>query len=191
MASQLQNRIVGSIILIALAVIILPELLDGKQVREQEQFAAMPMQPDADVVEKTVVLPAEDLGGTPIDLAPPEPLPETVELTNDDAPQVASTPEADTETAPAKPAEPVTSDLSQPGYVVQLGAFSNADSVNALISELKAKNFAAYSEKVEVNGKTLIRLLVGPALTEAELQQQLPELKKLTGLDGRVVRFEP
>ncbi|RUO74333.1 SPOR domain-containing protein [Pseudidiomarina sediminum] len=191
MASQLQNRIVGSIILIALAVIILPELFDGQQVREQEQFAAMPIQPDADVVEKTVVLPTEDLGGTPIDLAPPKPLPDTVELTSDDAPQVSQAAETSSETPANKPAEPVTSDLSQPGYVVQLGAFSNAESVNALIRELKAKNFAAYSEKVQVNGKTLIRLLVGPALTEAELEQQLPELKKLTGLEGRVVRFEP
>lgn len=188
MASQLQNRIVGSIILIALAVIILPELLDGKQVKQQQELAAIPMQPDADVVEKTVILPDDEPAGTPIDVEAMQPLPEPVELTADDAPEVSA--EA-TETVTASPAEPVTSSLTEAGYVIQLGAFSNADSVKTLIEQLQAQGFAAYSEEVQVNGKTLVRLLVGPALSETELEAQLPDLQKLTGLSGRVVSYEP
>ncbi|WP_417688225.1 SPOR domain-containing protein [Pseudidiomarina sp.] len=188
MASQLQNRIVGSIILIALAVIILPELLDGKQVKEQQELAAIPMQPEADVVEKTVVLPSDELAGTPIEVDDLEPLPETVELTSEDAPSVSA---AASEEVSVEPAQPVTTSLSEPGYVIQLGAFSNADSVAALIKQLQAKGFAAYSETAQVNGKALTRLFVGPALSEAELEAQLPELQKLTGLAGRVVSYEP
>ena len=75
--------------------------------------------------------------------------------------------------------------------MIQLGAFSNADSVKTLIEQLQAQGFAAYSEEVQVNGKTLVRLLVGPALSEAELEAQLPDLEKLTGLSGRVVSYEP
>ncbi|WP_411358832.1 SPOR domain-containing protein [Pseudidiomarina salilacus] len=182
MASQLQNRIVGSIILIALAVIILPELLDGRQVREQQEFEAMPLQPETEVVEQAVTYPETELEGTPIQVNP-----EPVELTADTAPELDQEAEV---TAP-QPAAPVTEALTEPGYVIQLGAFSNADSVAKLITELQAKGFAAYSETVQVNGKALIRLMVGPALTEAELEQQLPELQKLTGLNGRVIRFEP
>lgn len=188
MASQLQNRIVGSIILIALAVIILPELLDGKQVKEQQELAAIPMQPDAEVVEKTVLLPSEELAGTPIDVDSLEPLPENEELTADEAPSVNVDA---TEEVTAAPAQPVTSSLSEPGYVIQLGAFSNAESVASLIKQLRAQGFAAYSESAQVNGKTLIRLFVGPALSESELEAQLPELQKLTGLSGRVVSYEP
>lgn len=188
MASQLQNRIVGSIILIALAVIILPELLDGKQVKEQQELAAIPMQPDADVVEKTVVLPSEELAGTPIDVEGLKSLPDPVELTAEDAPSVTT---EETTEVQAEPAQPVTSSLAEPGYVIQLGAFSNAESVTALIKQLQAKGFAAYSETAQVNGKTLTRLFVGPALSEAELEAQLPELQKLTGLSGRVVSYEP
>lgn len=51
MASQLQNRIVGSVILIALAVIILPELFDGKPQQKQESFEAIPLQPEVEVAE--------------------------------------------------------------------------------------------------------------------------------------------
>ncbi|WP_157981071.1 SPOR domain-containing protein [Pseudidiomarina insulisalsae] len=193
MASQLQNRMVGSIILIALAVIILPELLDGKQVREQQEFAAIPMQPEAEVVEKTVILPEDDLGGTPIEVEQLEPLPETVELTAVQAPTVTAddTSETAAATSQNQPAQPVTGSLAEPGYVIQLGAFSNAESVDALIAQLQKQGFSAYRENVRVNDKTLIRLLVGPALSEAELQNQLPQLKELTGLSGRVVRFEP
>ncbi|WP_258240084.1 SPOR domain-containing protein [Pseudidiomarina homiensis] len=188
MASQLQNRIVGSIILIALAVIILPELLDGKQVKQQQELAAIPMQPDAEVIEKTVVLPSEKLAGTPIEVDEMEPLPDAVELTAEDAPRVA---EAAGEEVSSEPAQPVTTSLSEPGYVIQLGAFSNAESVASLIKQLQEHGFAAYSEAAQVNGKTLNRLFVGPALSEAELEAQLPELQKLTGLSGRVVSYEP
>lgn len=189
MASQLQNRIVGSIILIALAVIILPELLDGKQLKQEQELAAIPMQPDAEVVEKTVVLPSDELAGTPIDVSDLEPLPdEPIELTADDAPSVNTEVQ---EEITAQPAQPVTTSLAELGFVIQLGAFSNADSVAALIKELQAKGFAAYSETATVNGKTLTRLFVGPALSEAELEAQLPELQKLTGLSGRVVSYEP
>ncbi|MGQ4276307.1 SPOR domain-containing protein [Pseudidiomarina sp. E22-M8] len=193
MASQLQNRIVGTIILVALAVIILPELLDGKQIRQEQDFEAMPLQPEADVVEQQVTLPATELEGTAINVTPDAN--SEVTLTAEDAPNldeaaVAARSESQNSTTKAE-AEPTQESLQEPGWVIQLGAFSNADSVDKLMQQLQNQGFAAYRETTQVNGKTLIRLLVGPALTQAELEQQLPELKKLTGLNGRIVRFEP
>lgn len=45
MASKFQNRMAGTIILVALGVIILPGLLDGKKKHYQEEFAAIPLVP--------------------------------------------------------------------------------------------------------------------------------------------------
>ncbi|CAJ0995081.1 cell division protein DedD [Sodalis praecaptivus] len=45
MASKFQNRLVGTIILVALGVIILPGLLDGKKKHYQDEFAAIPLVP--------------------------------------------------------------------------------------------------------------------------------------------------
>lgn len=190
MASQLQNRIVGTIILVALAVIILPELLDGKQVRQQQDFEAMPLQPETDVIEQQVTLPAAELEGTAIEVSPASA--ETVTETADAAPALDETAVAERE-ANAAQAQPTPSSesLQEPGWVIQLGAFGNAESVDQLIQQLQQQGFAAYREPVQVQGKTLTRLLVGPALSQSELEQQLPELKQLTGLEGRVVRFEP
>ncbi|MDO2947726.1 SPOR domain-containing protein [Aeromonas simiae] len=48
MASQFQNRLVGTVILVALVVIFLPDLLDGnkQQEVEEESFAKIPLRPE-------------------------------------------------------------------------------------------------------------------------------------------------
>lgn len=43
MASKFQNRLVGNIILVALGVILLPGMLDGKKKHYQDEFAAIPL----------------------------------------------------------------------------------------------------------------------------------------------------
>lgn len=45
MASKFQNRLVGTVILVAIGVIVLPGLLDGKKKHYQEEFAAIPLVP--------------------------------------------------------------------------------------------------------------------------------------------------
>ncbi|MBG6241992.1 MAG: cell division protein DedD [Candidatus Symbiopectobacterium sp. Dall1.0] len=45
MASKFQNRLVGTIILVALGVIVLPALLDGKKKHYEDEFAAIPLVP--------------------------------------------------------------------------------------------------------------------------------------------------
>ncbi len=41
MASKFQNRLVGTIVLVALGVIVLPGLLDGQKKHYQDEFAAI------------------------------------------------------------------------------------------------------------------------------------------------------
>ncbi|NLS43520.1 cell division protein DedD [BEV proteobacterium] len=45
MASKFQNRLVGTIILVALGVIVLPATLDGKKKHYEDEFAAIPLVP--------------------------------------------------------------------------------------------------------------------------------------------------
>ena len=45
MASKFQNRLVGTIVLVALGVIVLPGLLDGQKKHYQDEFAAIPLMP--------------------------------------------------------------------------------------------------------------------------------------------------
>ena len=77
MSSQFHNRLVGTVVLVALGVIFLPDILDGKKDRQEEQFSEIPLRPtvieqqkaDDDMFE---VLSAEDaaaLNGTEVALA--------------------------------------------------------------------------------------------------------------------------
>jgi DedD protein len=68
-ASKFQNRLVGTVILVALGVIILPGLLDGKKKHYEDEFAAIPLVPKAgDVEENDVVPPVSQ----PLPAQPPE-----------------------------------------------------------------------------------------------------------------------
>nr|WP_024965192.1 cell division protein DedD [Pantoea sp. IMH] len=57
MASKFQNRLVGTIIIVALGVIILPGLLDGKKKHYKEEFAAIPLVPKPGDQQETDMVP--------------------------------------------------------------------------------------------------------------------------------------
>jgi DedD protein len=56
-ASKFQNRLVGTIILVALGVIILPGLLDGKKKHYEDEFASIPLVPKPGDVEEQDSVP--------------------------------------------------------------------------------------------------------------------------------------
>ncbi|MDW8846850.1 cell division protein DedD [Erwinia sp. MMLR14_017] len=69
MASKFQNRLVGTVIIVALGVIVLPGLLDGKKKHYKEEFAAIPLVPKpGDQQENDLVPPVTQ----PLPSQPPE-----------------------------------------------------------------------------------------------------------------------
>lgn len=57
MASKFQNRLVGTIILVAVGVIVLPGLLDGQKKYYQDEFAAIPLVPKPGDSDEPDMLP--------------------------------------------------------------------------------------------------------------------------------------
>ncbi|WP_027711539.1 cell division protein DedD [Dickeya chrysanthemi] len=69
MASKFQNRLVGTVVLVALGVIVLPGLLDGKKKHYEEDFAAIPLVPKpGDTLEAESMPPVNQ----PLPAQPPE-----------------------------------------------------------------------------------------------------------------------
>lgn len=58
MASKFQNRLVGTVILVALGVIVLPGLLDGKKKHYEDEFASIPLVPKPGDSNEMESLPA-------------------------------------------------------------------------------------------------------------------------------------
>jgi len=57
-ASKFQNRLMGTIVLVALGVIILPGLLDGQKKHYQDEFAAIPLVPKPGDRDEPDMMPA-------------------------------------------------------------------------------------------------------------------------------------
>ncbi len=70
MASKFQSRLVGTIVLVAIGVIVLPDVLDGKKTHFKEEIASVPIkpQPEGEVEKFEVLDPVQD------DIALPEAL---------------------------------------------------------------------------------------------------------------------
>ena len=61
MSSALQNRLVGTIIIVALAVIFLPDILDGKKQTTQAVFVDLPAQPQIQQIAEPPKFPLEEV----------------------------------------------------------------------------------------------------------------------------------
>lgn len=225
MASQFQNRLVGAVIIVAVGVIVLPSLFDGKKKHYEEEFAAIPLVPKEGDDRDTEILPSVNHNLPPTANATNEPAnngqtPATDGTQTVEPPPLAST---TTGTAPVeiqpevtptqvKPTQPVNKPEVKPttpttvtkpvepekpkdkppvgqAYIVQLGALKNADKVNELVATLRLSGYRVYTvPATPVQGK-ITRLVVGPETSKQKLEAALPELKRLTGLNGQVKAY--
>jgi tetratricopeptide (TPR) repeat protein len=88
------------------------------------------------------------------------------------------------ESAPEAPAEAVTTPPEPfPEVWVQAGSFSVAENAHYLKRDLTAKGFEVRIAEVSVAGKTYYRVLIGPAGSPEDAQQQLLRLKD-AGFEG-------
>ncbi|PSJ47587.1 cell division protein DedD [Zobellella endophytica] len=204
MATQFQHRLVGTVILVALGVIFLPDVLDGKQQSVPDDAVSIPLRPELAPAEPPVTVSAEPPVTVPAEPEPATPArPEVWTLEQaKEAPPVA--PAAEPQPKPAlqpqpkpvpvvKPAPvpqpaPVIKPVApqQGGYIVQLGAFRNADNVNALVRKLRDAGYRAQTTPAVPRQGELNRVWVGPD-AKPRLEQQLAALERLTGLKGRVL----
>ncbi|WP_318377889.1 cell division protein DedD [Enterobacter sp.] len=212
MASKFQNRLMGTIVLVALGVIVLPGLLDGQKKHYQDEFAAIPLVPKPGDRDEPDMLPAATQA---LPAQPPEGAAEEVRAGDAAAPsldasrQAANNSEIDVAPEPVVTPKPKPVSKPQPreeeppkkveedkpaaptgkAYVVQLGALKNADKVNEVVGKLRGAGYRVYtSPTTPVQGK-ITRILVGPDASKDKLKNSLGELKQISGLSGVVMNY--
>lgn len=198
-----KQRIVGAIVLVALAVIFIPMLLPGhREIGFEDSGSPIPPRPaeleNMKVLELEKPQPApapREIVRTPIDEHSPdtpavEPEPTTT-AKPPPAPDTskAATPEAETSAAapPTSQPEPVATTPPK-AWAVQVGSFTQRDNAMKLRDKLRAKGYKSFVEQITSAGKTFYRVRVGPVVTRdnAEaLQKELQTKQKLQ--DSRVV----
>lgn len=193
MASQFQNRLVGTIILVSLGVIVIPDILDGQKQHYQEQSSAVPLKPDTD--DRTVAqIKAPEAVEKTLPEAPVKVV--TVDDDNGEQSQEQRSPQAETPAAPkvAEKPLPVAIEDTEHGtqfddsaYVIQLMALKNSENAINMVKDLQKRGYQAHTKKE--NGFT--RVIIGPDVSKSKLEQQIIELEKITGSRGQLLKFRP
>ena len=176
MASRFQSRLVGTIILVSLGAIFLPDLLDGKKSHYQDDISPIPIRPEPQVNVTTIDIPEPEIDETAL---PPSPVTAVVEDT-------PTPPKTDTVKTQVIETEP-SNEYQESAWIIQLMALKNADNASRLVSDLRKRGFTASSKKE--NGFT--RILIGPDVSKEKLDNQLLELEKITGAKGQLIKFKP
>ncbi|CAH1569895.1 SPOR domain-containing protein [Vibrio rotiferianus] len=194
MASKFQSRLVGTIILVAVGVIVLPDVLDGKKLHYKEEFASIPIKPelDSDVENFEILKPVED------DISLPD-SPVTA-IVNDsevvEAAVVESNQTTGTQSEETKQPEQVEvavrpieekNQYEDSAWIIQLMALKNHENAVALVEDLQKRGYQAHVKKE----KTFTRVIVGPDVSKSKLERQVKELQKITGSKGQLLKFKP
>ncbi|MGL4830224.1 MAG: SPOR domain-containing protein [Vibrio sp.] len=192
MASKFQSRLVGTIVLVAIGVIVLPDVLDGKKTHFKEEIASIPIKPQLegeiekfevqDPVQDTIVLPEA---------------PVSVTQTGTESPSVpASTASVPKNPPPAKVVEqvpvtvtevPESNDYQDSAWIIQLMALKNADNARSVVADLQKRGYQAHVKQEN----DFTRVIIGPDVSKSKLETQLQELEKITGAKGQLLKFKP
>ncbi len=198
---QLKQRLVGAIVLVALAVIFIPMLLsgegnlgggiDGSNIPAEPdfRFPPVPAAPKAPPVAAAPVVPLGDDDEIESPAVPDKPVPEKKVTTN----QSATKPPAKVvEKVPAKPIPPPVVKAAPAesgkvsGWVVQVGSFSARNNARALRDKLRKQGHASFVESIKSTSGRVYRVRVGPELSKAAADKLRQRLIKEAGLKGLV-----
>ncbi|MFB0980495.1 MAG: SPOR domain-containing protein [Alteromonadaceae bacterium] len=204
MSTPFQNRLVGTIIVAAVAIIVLPDLLDGNKKTFQDEFEQIPPPPKVKFVKEKISFPQDVIvNESPESLS--DSLASDVVLVNEQQKQSLAKEKKEkrvnnTKANREKEKKPVTQfpDTIMPEksvlkqeWVIQLGSFRYEKNVAQLLLKLKDNGYIAFTKPIKTKNGTLIKVFIGPELTQNSLNKKIPALKKLTGVQGKIARFYP
>ena len=211
--SAYKQRMVGALVLVALAVIFLP-MLFSRQDEQRQVVVEAPAAPQVPVMPQVQVEPV--VVPEPQALPEEEPVPSDAEIAAQTAPSMPvqpSVPVVKPAPAPvvvAKPAapapapKPAAPQPAAPGkpdvgqsridpnglpisWSIQLASLANRESADALQKKLRAQGYNAYIRSAD--GKN--RVFIGPLIERAEADRLRDLLGRQQNLNGFVVRFQP
>ncbi|PBJ23971.1 cell division protein DedD [Pseudomonas sp. ACN8] len=206
-----KQRMVGALVLVALAVIFLP-MLFSRQDEQRQVTVEAPAAPQAPALPQVQV--------EPVVVPEPQALPQEPVPSDDEiAQQESAVPTAPVAPAPAAkpaapapvpalaakpataPAQPITAAPGKPdttpsrvdanglsvSWSVQLASLSSRESAEKLQKTLRSQGYNAYIRTAD--GKN--RVFVGPLIERAEADRLRDLLNRQQNLKGFVVRFQP
>lgn len=211
MSTPFQNRIVGTVIVAAVAIIFLPDILDGKKQSYQSEFETIPETPKFEGASELKKFPEETFKDMPKRQI------EVGEGAIDDqfAKESESNDVNNSEVIAAKAEKPVSfkrrsdvesiaknTELAKPkalpekavpskAWVIQLGSFRHKKNVESLVEKLKKNGYTVFTRPIKTKSGELTKVFIGPELIKSSLEKKIQPLKKLTNVEGKIALFKP
>lgn len=182
----LKQRMVGALVLVALAVIFLPMLFSRPD--EQRQIVVdAPAMPAMPAMPEHPVVPAEVPEPEPIPEPPQLPQTQTEPAVAESAPAPAAVVPPPAPSEPAKPASHLDANSLPVSWSVQLASLSSRERAVELQQRLRSQGYNAYVRSVD----GMNRVFVGPVIERAEANRLRDQLNRQQKLNGFIVRFQP
>ncbi len=208
-----KQRLIGAVVIVALAVIFVPMLFEPQSLEGLPPIQqSIPRPPPFDPAVKTeIFLGPQDSGvgglpesgatvSQPLALPPPgepvrptavaEPAAVGTATVKPAAGAAVKTP------AVAAPAAGKSGKASAPGanagmpsWMIQVASSPNQANAAELEGKLRADGFAAFIEKAEVNGRAFYRVQVGPQLERAQAEQTVARLREKHKVDPLIKSY--
>ncbi len=213
---QLFARLIGAAVLLALAVIILPFVLDGSgSQREYEYVETLPPEPPrSSAVESSFSSRQEPLPADQPNAAAGQTLqapareevqasiPPTTPMTdlpvsrvlnqNKTTGQLTSAVVAAAESGQGSvvraPVDGVNSEPLKPGWNIQVASFVRDTNAVKLINRLRRQNLPTYANRVQGSQRTLVRVLVGPFSSQIDALTVQNDIDRDYRVESLIVR---
>lgn len=204
MERRLKERLIGAAVLVLLAVIFIPMLLnDNTQYNSEITGSNIPERPSDEFNTRIIPLdksetPQQETPQAAVETGVKESAP-TVAPSLEPATQV-SAPDT-TQAQPHTPPSPVTTEqrteatvpqdkaMGVRAWIVQLGSFSSEKNAQELNTKLRGKGYTAFVEPLKQKSGVIYRVRVGPELLRSDADKVRDKIKKSMQMDGLVIPY--
>jgi DedD protein len=199
MDDGLKQRLIGAIVLVAIAVLLLPGLLDRDAQRTIDLTSQIPPQPAVvtEIVEIAEPTPPEGIpAAKPLAENYPHQPVETPE-TADAVPTEESGSAPEPQPEPAGPAEaiasaPALNDEGVPdAWSLQVASFQSTERAQAMLQQLQSAGFKSYVRAASTRQGTVHRVFVGPKINRAAAEAEKRSIDERFKTNALVVEFKP
>lgn len=184
MDDGLKQRIVGAVVLIAVAVLFVPALFEPQFQREVDRVTQVPPAPD--IKPLTITPPTQPEGIEPA--KSPDEMYRLLPETEEEVVQAEARPTAIKLAEQTK----ILDDRGVPNaWAIQVGSFKEVGRAEALRDKLIKEGFPAFTRKADAGGETITRVFVGPKIQREKAVILKRALDKKLKTNTLLVAFKP
>lgn len=195
MDQNIKNRLVGIIVIFALAVIFLPMILDGSGVRKDKLEVVIPPQPlvsaNPEFESKIIELEAK------VDELPELESRYVDENSSKNQIERVNSAKVDSKTEPEvkkiKAKADVATTVKEGGdsWVLQVGSFTDRDKALVQRDKIRKSNIAAvFIEQFKIDNKPSFRVRLGPFINRDQTKVAQNKIKAKHDIDGIIMKYE-